>query len=278
MAERSTDRRVNRRNNKTSESAQSKRIRLNKYLADCGIASRRKADEIIGNGEITINGKKVYELGIKVDPAEDRILYKGKPLREQNRFVYYAFNKPRSVVTSTVDPQGRPTVMDYFGKTTLRLFPVGRLDWDAEGLIFITNDGEFSQRVIHPTEQVNKTYHVKLDGMPTDMQLDKLRRGVSIIGGKVFAVHVRRLEKSTDKKSWIEISIAEGKNHQVKLMFQKIGFDVIKLRRVAIGEYKLGGLKPGVYKELTFEDLNKIFKKRSSKKSYSDKKPSGDKD
>ncbi len=271
--ERSTPRRVKSnsrprpKNNvkKTSSAVKDGRIRLNKFLAECGIASRRGADQIIGEGQITINGKKVYELGIKVNPKEDRILYKGKPLTQQTQFVYYAFNKPKSVVTSTTDPQGRPTVLDFFPKSRFRLFPVGRLDWDSEGLLLITNDGEFSNRVIHPDAHVPKTYHVKLDGIPNDIHLDKLKKGVSTVHGKLAALHVRRLQKSTDKKAWIEISIGEGKNHQIRNMFAKIGFDVIKLRRVAIGEFKLGNLEAGKFRELTFSDLDKIFKKRKGK-------------
>ncbi len=250
-----------------AERSTTDRIRLNKYLADCGVASRRKADEMIENGEVTINGKKVYELGIRVNPKQDRILFRGKPVQAQNRFVYYAFNKPKSVVTTTEDPHGRPTVMDYFKKGTLRLFPVGRLDYDAEGLLIITNDGEFAQKVIHPDEHVSKTYHVKLNGIPTDPQLDKLRRGVSIVGGKVMALFIKRLDKkTTDKKAWVEVVIDEGKNHQVKQMFTKIGFDVVKLRRVAIGEFRLGTLQGGEHRELTFEQIHKIFKKRSKVK------------
>ncbi|MBY0383787.1 rRNA pseudouridine synthase [bacterium] len=249
-----------------AERSTSHRIRLNKYLADCGIASRRKADEMIENGEVTINGKKVFELGIRVDPKVDRILFRGKPVQAQNRFVYYAFYKPKSVVTTTDDPHGRVTVLDYFKKSTLRLFPVGRLDFDAEGLLLITNDGEFAQKVIHPDEHVSKTYHVKLDGIPTDPQIEKLRRGVSIVGGKVSALFVKRLPKTTDKKAWVEVVIDEGKNHQVKQMFAKIGFDVVKLRRVAIGEFRIGSLKPGEYRELTFEQIHKIFKRRSKVK------------
>lgn len=248
------------------------KIRLNKFLAECGIASRRAADEIIGEGEITINGKRVFELGIKINPKEDRVLYKGKPLTQQTQFVYYAFNKPKSVVTSTVDPQGRRTVLDYFPKSKFRLFPVGRLDWDSEGLLLITNDGEFANRVIHPDAHVPKTYHVKLNGIPNDMLLDRLKKGVPTIGGKVAALHVRRLPKSTDKKGWIEISIGEGKNHQIKNMFAKIGFDVIKLRRVAIGEFRLGNLQPGEHRELKFEDLDKIFEKRKTKETKTQKK------
>jgi 23S rRNA pseudouridine2605 synthase len=239
------------------------RVRLNKFLADSGLASRRKADEIIENGEITINGKKVFELGIRVDPANDRILHKGKPIKAQNRFVYYVFHKPKSVVTTTSDPFGRPTILDFFKKSTLRLFPVGRLDWDAEGLILITNDGEFSHKVIHPEKGVLKTYHVKLSGIPSDVHLEKLKKGVSIEGGgKVSAQHVRRLShKGTDKKAWVEITIKEGKNHQIKKMFQKINFDVVKLRRVAIGGLKLGSLLPGEHKELSPDDFLRIFKK-----------------
>lgn len=249
------------------------KVRLNKYLADCGITSRRKADELIESGAITINGRKVFELGVRVDPKADKILYKGKPLREQTNFVYYIFNKPKAVVTSTVDPQGRRTVIDYFGKTKHRLFPIGRLDWDSEGLLLVTNDGEFAQKVIHPEADVPKTYHVKVDGIPNDVALDKLRKGVSIIGGKVAAQHVKRLtQKSTEKKSWVEISISEGKNHQIKQMFAKIGFDVIKLRRVAIGELWINAsLKPGEFRELTYVDLKRIFKKRPSKKSVTGK-------
>jgi len=241
------------------------KIRLNKFLAEAGVASRRAADEIIADGQITINGKKVFELGIKVNPREDRILYNGKPLTQQTQFIYYAFNKPKSVVTSTYDPQGRPTILDFFPKSRFRLFPVGRLDWDSEGLLLVTNDGEFSNRVIHPDAHVPKTYHVKLSGIPTDIQLDKLKKGVSTISGKVAALHVRRLPKATDKKSWIEISIGEGKNHQIKNMFAKLGFDVEKLRRVAIGEYRLGNLLPGKFRELDHADLDKIFKKRKPK-------------
>lgn len=250
-----------------AERSTTDRIRLNKYIADCGIASRRKADEIIENGQITINGKKVFELGIKVDPKKDRILFRGKPIQAQNRFVYYIFNKPKGVVTTTEDPHGRLTVMDYFKKSTLRLFPVGRLDFDSEGLLIITNDGEFAQKLIHPDEHVPKTYHVKLDGLPTDPQLDKLRRGVSIVGGKVQALFIKRLaNKTTDKKAWVEVVIDEGKNHQVKQMFTKIGFDVVKLRRVAIGEFRIGSLQPGEHRELTFEQIHKLFKRRKSKK------------
>lgn len=234
-------------------------VRLNKYLADCGVCSRRKADEYIDEGLVKVNGKTVYELGQKVLPGEDAVTYRGKSVRPVKQLKYFAFYKPKSVVTSTVDPQGRPTVLDYFKKHKMRLFPVGRLDWDSEGLLLVTNDGDFAQEVIHPRKNVVKTYHVKLDGIPEPRHLEKLKKGVSIIGGKVAAVHVKRLPKNSDKKAWIEIGILEGKNHQVKKMFAKIGFDTVKLRRVAIGKLKLSGLKVGEVRELTSKDLLRIF-------------------
>lgn len=238
-----------------------RRVRLNKYLADCGVASRRKADEIIEAGAVTVNGRKVFELGIKVDPKTDKVICNGKPVTSPHRMVYYALNKPKSVVTSNSDPQGRPTVLDFFPKEKLRIFPVGRLDWDSEGLLLMTNDGDFANEIMHPQSKITKTYHVKLSGIPTEAQIEKLMRGVSIVGGKVAAIALRKLaEKTTETKGWMEIVIAEGKNHQVRQMFSKIGHDVIKLRRVAIGEFKLGSLQPGEHKVLNSEDLLRIFK------------------
>lgn len=251
---------------KSTDSRVNSRVRLNKYLADCGVASRRKADELIEEGAITVNGKKVFELGVKVDPEKDKILFRGKAVAAPTQFVYYAFYKPKNVVTTTSDPYGRPTVIDYFLKLKLRLFPVGRLDWDAEGLLLVTNDGDFAQEVIHPRKEVIKIYQAKLDGVPTMAKLDKLKRGVSIEGGgRVSAVSARSI-KSTDKKAWVEIAIKEGKNHQIKKMFAKIGYDVLKLKRISIGGLKLSGLKPGEFKELKSTDLMKIFNIKEVKK------------
>lgn len=265
----STSRRVNKKSTSKSRRKTTKarptadrdqRVRLNKYLADCGVCSRRKADELIDEGLIKVNGKTAYELGVKIDPKKDTVVYKGKPVRPPADFAYYAFYKPKKVVTTTSDPHGRPTILDFFHKSKRRLFPVGRLDWDAEGLLLVTDDGDFAQEVIHPSRAIVKVYHAKLAGLPTEEQLDKLRRGVSIQGGgKVAATFVKRLPKSTDKKAWIELGITEGKNHQVKKMFNKIGYDVVKLKRVSVGGLKLSGLKPGEIRELKAADLAKIF-------------------
>jgi 23S rRNA pseudouridine2605 synthase len=248
---------------KTNPAPTSPLVRLNKFLADHGVASRRKADEMIDQGQVQVNGRKVFELGLKVDPEKDTVKVKGKPLLAKPQPLYFVFNKPRNVVTTTNDPEGRPIVLDFFKKIKKRIFPVGRLDWDTEGLLLLTNDGDFANEISNPASQISKTYHAKLDGIPTEAKLEKLKRGVSIMGGgKVKALHIKRLNKGSSKKDWIEISIDEGKNRQVRKMFEKIGFDVVKLKRVAIGELKLGSLKSGVYRPLTSKDLEKIFTKR----------------
>lgn len=250
--------------NQSNTPEDSNRIRLNKYIADCGIASRRHADELIAEGQVMVNGKKVYELGVKIDPSVDRITVKGKPLKPLAQKVYVMFHKPRNVVTTMHDPEGRPTIGDFFARLPVRIFPVGRLDWDTEGLILLTNDGEFSQAVTHPSKEITKTYLAKVSGHPTEEQLNKLRRGISIIGGKVAAKSVERIRRSTpgqksDQYDWIKIVITEGKNRQVRLMFEKIGFDVMKLQRVAIGRLRIGNLERGQYMELNLKDIEKVF-------------------
>ncbi len=237
-------------------------VRLNKYLADCGITSRRKADQLIEEGKVTVNGKKVFELGVRVHPKTDRVLVSGKPVKSTSHKVYILFNKPKNVVTTMEDPAGRPTIADFFERLPVRVFPVGRLDWDTEGMILLTNDGDFAQRVNHPTEEVPKTYLVKVNGRPSDDALGRLKKGISIIGGRVQALHVERIKKGADKYDWIKIVVGEGKNRQVRRMFEKIGFDVLKLQRVAIGRLRMGTLKRGEYVFLTPKGLDKIFQKQ----------------
>lgn len=244
---------------KNQQTSENQLVRLNKYLADHGVASRRKADEMIDAGQVQVNGRKVFELGVKINPETDKVKVKGRLLVTKPEPLYFVFNKPRNVVTTTSDPEGRPIVLDFFKKVKKRIFPVGRLDWDTEGLLLLTNDGDFAHEISHPTSEITKTYHAKLDGLPTEAKLEKLRRGVSIPGGKVKALAIKRLNKGTQKKDWIEIVIQEGKNRQVRKMFEKIGFDVVKLKRVAIGNLKLGSLKSGVYRPLTTKDLEQIF-------------------
>ncbi len=229
------------------------KVRLNKLIAEAGLASRRGADEIIESGQVTINGKKVYELGIKVDPIHDKIIVDGKPLRRINHKIYLLFHKPKGVLTTMEDPLDRPTIAEYLDKVPYRVFPVGRLDWDSEGMILLTNDGEFANKITHPKSEVTKTYLVKVNGQPKQEQLDKLLKGVSIIGGKVAAKHLERIKRKegSEQYDWFKMIITEGKNRQIRQMFEKIGFDVMKLQRVAIGRLRMGHLERG---ELVFVD------------------------
>ncbi len=241
-------------------------IRLNKLLAERGLASRRGADKMIEEGLVMVNGKKVYELGIKVDPANDQIKVDGKPLRSKNQNIYIMFHKPKNVITSMTDPLGRITVADYMNGVPGRVFPIGRLDWDSEGLLLMTNDGDFANKVMHPKTEVTKTYNVKLNGQPRPDQIDKLLRGVPIPGGRVKAKNVEKIKavkeknkKTSEKNDWYKIVITEGKNHQVREMFKKIGFDVLKLQRVAIGKLKLGTLDRGSLVYLNEAAVERIF-------------------
>lgn len=239
----------------------SAQVRLNKYIADCGVASRRKADQLIEEGQIQVNGKTVFELGVKVEPAVDRITLKGKPIKPQTQMVYVIFYKPENVLTTMSDPEGRPTVADFMEKLPVRVFPVGRLDWDTEGMLLLTNDGEFSQKVMHPKEEIPKTYLAKLDGRPSATHFEKLKSGVPIPGGRGRAVFVDHIRMADSERDWVKIIIAEGKNRQIRHMFAKIGFDVLKLKRVAIGQLTMGKLRKGEYAFLDEGTLSRVFKK-----------------
>ena len=211
--------------------------------------------------------QNVYELGIRIDPTSQRVIFDGKTVKPSTQKIYVIFNKPENVLTTMNDPEGRPTVADFMEKLPVRVFPVGRLDWDTEGLLLLTNDGEFSQKVMHPSQQIPKTYLAKLDGMPSPDQLAKLLRGVTIPGGKVRALHVEKAKVGdSDKYGWVKIVIGEGKNRQVRFMFEKIGFDVKKLKRVAIGQLTLGSLQRGEYAFLDQGALDRIFRKRRTDK------------
>ncbi len=262
-----------------------KLIRLNKFIAQSGVTSRRKADELIDAGSVKINGKTTYELGIQIDPYTDKVTVKGKPIQNTTSKVYFIFNKPKHVLTTMSDPEGRPCVADFFKKVkNKRLFPVGRLDWDTEGLLLLTNDGAFSQRITHPSSEIPKIYLAKLSGSPTREQLNKLEKGVSIVGGRVKAVFAEKIKSQTSKKyDWVRIAITEGKNRQVKKMFEKIGFDVRKLKRVSIGQLKLSNLKSGTYAQLNEFQIKKLFVpiklvNKKSKVKFKAKSSSGAKD
>lgn len=267
---------------------ESARVRLNKLIADSGLSSRRQADRLIEEGHVTVNGKRVFELGVRVDPQTDKIMVDGKPLRKPNQKLYLLFHKPAGVLTTMDDPHDRPTVADYLVKVPGRVFPVGRLDWNSEGLILLTNDGDFANKVMHPRTEVTKTYMVKIDGQARPEQIQKLLRGVSIIGGKVAAKSVEKIrrQEGSEKYDWYKVVITEGKNRQIRQMFAKIGFDVMKLQRVAIGRLRIGSLRKGELVYLNDAALEKIFLsdspdelklKKSHKGQASTKKPAAKK-
>lgn len=253
------------KSNKTTSklSDQSGSVRLNKFLADSGVCSRRAADGVIADGRVLVNGKKVFELGIKINPKNDRITVDGKPIKQIQQKIYLMLHKPKGILTTMADELGRPTVAQYLGDISHRVFPVGRLDWDSEGLLLFTNDGEFANKVMQPKNDITKTYLVKVDGQPEDKHLNRLRMGVSIPGGRVRAVHIEKISRKEGSKqyNWIKIVINEGKNRQIRYMFEKIGFDVLKLQRIAIGQLKLGHLERGEITYLDETDLKKVFVK-----------------
>ncbi|WP_174734057.1 pseudouridine synthase [Mesobacillus harenae] len=231
--------------------------RLQKVIAHAGIASRRKAEELIQEGKVKVNGKVVKELGIKVTPS-DRVEVEGIQI-EREEPVYFVFYKPRGVISSVNDEKGRRVVTDYFEFIKERIYPVGRLDYDTSGLLLLTNDGEFANELMHPRSGVEKVYVVKTKGIPSREKLKELDRGIRLEDGKTAPARTKML--SMDKKkdsSIIEITIREGRNRQVRRMFEAIGHQVVKLKRERYGTLNLGGLKPGEIRELTPHEVKQL--------------------
>jgi 23S rRNA pseudouridine2605 synthase len=232
--------------------------RIQKIIAQMGIASRRKAEEIIAEGRVTVNGK-IALIGEKADASKDHIKVDGKLLIRREPKVYLMFNKPRNVVTSLADPQGRPTIKDYLKGIRYRVFPVGRLDFDSEGLLFLTNDGDFTNAVLHPSRKIPKTYMVKVKGIIDDNKINKLRQGVRLEDGRTLPAKVK-FARQSENNSWIEIAITEGKKRQVRRMVEAIGHPALKLRRVSINGVRLSGLKIGELRPLTERELQELKK------------------
>jgi len=230
--------------------------RIQKILAKMGIASRRKAEEMIEEGRVIVNGK-VARLGEKADPAVDHIKVDGKLLTKPEPKVYFIFNKPKGVVTSLYDPEGRPTIKDFLKGIRQRVYPVGRLDYDSEGLLILTNDGELAHSILHPSKEIQKTYMVKVKGKIDEDSIEKLRKGVKIEGGITAPAKVIKISE-TEENSWIEITIHEGRKRQIRRMLLKVGHPVLKLKRIKIANLKLGSLKSGEIRRITPEELKKL--------------------
>ncbi|KXL52560.1 ribosomal large subunit pseudouridine synthase B [Anaerotignum neopropionicum] len=229
--------------------------RLQKFLAEAGVASRRKAEELIAAGKIKVNGKVVTELGTKVDPKKDEVLYLDKEVsKKEVDLVYIMLHKPEGYVTTAKEQFGRPGVMDLVSQIEARIFPVGRLDYDTSGLLLLTNDGELTYKLTHPKHDVDKTYIAKLYGTPDDMDLQKFRRGVFIDGRQTKPAKMQILERG-ERQSTVEIVIHEGRNRQVRKMCEAIKHPVAQLKRVATGELKLGDLPKGKYRHLTPKEV-----------------------
>lgn len=232
--------------------------RLQKVLAQAGVGSRRKCEEIIQAGRVEVNGERVTELGVKVSPT-DIIAVDGRAIKTESK-VYLAFHKPKGVITSANDPEGRRTVMDYIKDVSERLYPVGRLDYDTEGLLILTNDGEFANRLTHPKFHVPKTYHATVNGVPHGSLLEKLARGVMLDDGITAPAEVDYYDIGDDQKqSVISITIREGRNRQVRRMFDSINFPVVRLRRVQFGPLFLQGLPRGKSRPLTAKEIEDLM-------------------
>jgi 23S rRNA pseudouridine2605 synthase len=231
--------------------------RLQKILSHAGISSRRAAEILIREGRVAVNGQTVTELGTRANPHRDKITIDGKPLRGSAPPIYILLNKPVGVMTTLVDPGGRPTVRDLLGGVRQRVFPVGRLDFHSAGLLLLTNDGELALRLTHPRYGVRKTYEVKVKGRPEAAQLAALAGGVRLADGVSAPAAVRVLEAS-ERKTWLSITLAEGKNRQVRRMCEAVGLAVEKLVRVALGPLALGKLPPGAWRHLEPEEVARL--------------------
>ena len=234
-------------------------MRLNKYIAECGAASRRGADKLISDGLVKVNNKVVTELGTIVNEDNDTVTVNGKKLVLRNRDVYIILNKPKGCITAVKDDKGRKTVMDYVESKDKRLFPVGRLDYDSEGLVLLTNDGDTAYKFTHPSSEIPKTYIAKVEGEIPEKELDKLRDGIPLDGAITHRAKIKVLGVE-DHISRIEITIFEGKNRQIRRMFEYIGYNVIFLKRTAIGDIRLGGLGRGLTRYLTPKEIQFLKK------------------
>lgn len=234
-----------------------KKMRLQKFLAHSGVCSRRKAEEYIRAGRVKIDGVTVREMGVSVE-ASSHVAFDGKEVRPAQEYEYYLLNKPAGYITTLADPQGRPTVISLLSGITSRVFPVGRLDLDTEGALLLTNDGELTQRILHPSKHTRKTYHALVKGHPDPANLQKLERGIVLEGRPTAPAHLRLVQQKSSS-TLIEITLYEGRKRQVKKMFLHIGHPVLFLKRTAYGKLTLGNLPRGAWKRLNPPDLEKIF-------------------
>lgn len=234
-------------------------IRLQKFLADSGVASRRKCESLIREGSVKVNGQVVEEMGLKIDPTSDVVQVNEKYVHAHDRErLYFVLNKPRGVITSVSDPEGRKTVIDLLPPVKERLYPVGRLDYLSEGLLIVTNDGDMAHAIMHPKHEVTKVYEVKVFGIVSAEILRKLKAGVRV--GRDFLKPTSvRVIGMLQNKSWLEFKLQEGKNREIRRLCEEVGLTIDKLKRVAIGGLSIGSMKPGDYELVAKKDLVKAL-------------------
>ena len=232
-------------------------MRLQKYLASCGVASRRNAEQMILDGRVSVNGEIVRVLGTQLDELSDTVQVDGCIVRPETEKHYLAYNKPVGEVTTVSDPEGRATVMDRFRDYPVRLFPVGRLDYDSEGLLLLTNDGDLMNKVLHPSFEIQKSYLTKVANNVSDQEIRMLRKGVIIDGKLTSPAEVRLIRHDTFSTDLL-ITIHEGRNRQVRKMIEAVGHQVVRLKRVRFGPVQLGDLPSGMWRKLTDEEIQKL--------------------
>ena len=248
---------------KPSPAAEGSGERLQKILSAAGVASRRLSEELIVQGRVSVNGTTVTALGTKADPAVDEIKVDGRRIRTEQRRRYVLLNKPRGYITSRSDPEGRPTVMDLMKGVKEYIYPVGRLDYDSEGLLLLTNDGELAARLTHPRHEVEKVYEARVKGVPDDRALERLARGVPIDGRRTAPAKIRASEpfaRGSGEQTIVEISIHEGRQRQVRKMFEAVGHPVVRLKRVRIGPLEDPDMPVGHWRELTPQEVGRLQK------------------
>ena len=233
-------------------------LRLQKYLAEAGVASRRKCEELMLQGRVEVNGVKVTEMGTKV-AAGDVVKVDGKEVKQEEKKVYILLNKPVGYITTAKDQFSRKTVLDLIEGVKERICPVGRLDYDTSGLLLLTNDGDLAYKLTHPSREADKVYHAKIKGVLSDNEIQAFKTGIRIDDYTTSPAKIKVLERTTTD-SLIEVTIHEGKNRQVRRMFEAVGHTVLKLRRISIGPVKLGSLEEGSWRHLTPEEIKSLKK------------------
>jgi 23S rRNA pseudouridine2605 synthase len=231
--------------------------RLQKIISAAGITSRRASEALILNGQVAVNGVVVTELGSKADPSKDTITVDGKPLKISAQRLYILLNKPTGYITALKDSQGRPLVTDLLKDVPDRVYPVGRLDYNTEGLLLLTNDGEWANRLMHPRHEIEKEYHVRVRGKVIDQQLKRMAEGVELEDG-MTAPAVVNLVKSGEQNDWISVAIHEGRNRQVRRMCEAVSLSVVRLKRIRYGSLELGTLRTGKFRFLTDTEVREL--------------------